>query len=51
MFEINLSRNRFIEYIHEKSYLPYSKLRELCKKLRWNMSDIYIELFAIDANR
>lgn len=44
-FEINMSRNKFIQYLHRKSDLPYSELRAFLKMNKWNMSDTYIELF------
>lgn len=45
--KINMSRNKFIQYLHRKSDLPYSKLRALLKKNKWNMSDTYMEVFLI----
>ena len=44
-FEINMSRNKFIRFLHEKSRLSYSELRTILKKNKWNMSDTYIEVF------
>lgn len=44
-FKINMSRNKFIQYLHRKSDLPYSELRAILKKNKWNMSDTYIDVF------
>lgn len=45
MFEINLSRNKFINFMHRKSGKPFSELRAKLKENKWNMSDTYIDLF------
>ena len=46
LFEINMSRNKFSQYVHRKrSDKSFSELRSILKKNKWNMSDTYLELF------
>ena len=46
LFEINMSRNKFIQYLHRKrSDKSFSELRSILKKNKWNMRDTYLELF------
>ena len=47
LFEINMSRNKFIKFLHRKSDKSFSELRSILKKNKWNMSDTYLELFMI----
>lgn len=47
LFEINMSRNKFIEFLHSKSDKSFSELRSILKKNKWNMNDTYLELFML----
>ncbi len=47
LFDIKMSRNKFIKFLHDKSERDYADLRKLLKDNNWNMSAVYVQLFLL----
>ena len=45
LFDIKMSKNKFIKFLHDKSEHNYAYLRKLLKDNKWNMSAVYVQLF------
>ena len=47
LFDIKMSRNKFIKFLHDKSERDYADLRKLLKDNNWNMSAVYVSVFLL----